>query len=68
MSKTRSATPRTTPRETAEAAREIELLEAVLTELRAIRARLERMELDDAIARGVRWAIGGRVINDKPEQ
>jgi len=38
------------------------LLQAMLDELRAIRARLEQTEeLDEAIARGVRWAIGGRV-------
>jgi len=36
------------------------LLQAILDELRAIRARLERMDLDEQIARGVRWAIGGR--------
>lgn len=38
------------------------LLRAILAELQAIRARLETMgQLDEAIARGVRWAIGGRV-------
>jgi hypothetical protein len=49
------------PTDNGSAAPDEALLRDMLDELRAIRARLEQMELDEAIARGVRWAIGGRV-------
>jgi hypothetical protein len=52
--KAREATPQATS--------EIALLERILAVLERIDAKLDGLDkLDESIARGVRWAIGGRV-------